>query len=177
MAAEQYLSPRGDSQRGADTTASGSAGVAWVSAGAARPLTSSIHERATVSGAETDWRQRIGLHDFVSGALNGALKFDPLANRTVDVSVALASTACFKCEKQRLGIFRFMAHIFATYRFQVLVQILDPDTAADTRGRADWPDHFGPLKFTDHEDLALIFALLRVRLQLKLRARRVAPRC
>jgi hypothetical protein len=69
--------------------------------------------------------------------------------------------------QQRLSIFRFMAHIFATYRFQVLVQTLDPDTAADIHDRADWPAQFGPLKFDDHEDLALIFALLRVRLHLK----------
>jgi hypothetical protein len=48
---------------------------------------------------ERDWGQRIGLYEFVRGALNGALKFDPLANRTVDISVALASTACFKCKK------------------------------------------------------------------------------
>jgi Competence protein CoiA-like family len=48
---------------------------------------------------ERDWGQRIGLYEFVRGALNGALKFDPLANRTVDISVALASTACFKCKE------------------------------------------------------------------------------
>lgn len=57
--------------------------------------TASIRSRFT----ERDWGQRIVLYDFVRGALNGALKFDPLANRTVDVSVALASTACFKCRK------------------------------------------------------------------------------
>ncbi|MFC3110837.1 hypothetical protein ACFOFO_23270 [Undibacterium arcticum] len=69
--------------------------------------------------------------------------------------------------QQRLGIFRFMAHIFTTYRFSVLVQTFDPDNAADVLNRANWPDNFGPLKFSDHEDLALIFALLRVRLHLK----------
>jgi hypothetical protein len=65
--------------------------------------------------------------------------------------------------QQRLGIFRFMAHVFATYRFQVLVQTFDPENASEVVNRADWPETFGPLKFGDHEDLALIFALLRVR--------------
>ena len=69
--------------------------------------------------------------------------------------------------QQRLGIFRFMAHIFATYRFQVLVQTFDPENTADIHSRTNWPDSFGPLRFSDHEDFALIFALLRVRLHLK----------
>lgn len=64
--------------------------------------------------------------------------------------------------EQRLGIFRFMAYMFATYRFQVLVQTFDPDNAVDIQSRADWPDSFGPLKFSDHEDLALIFVLIGV---------------
>jgi|SRR5438128_362060 len=79
--------------------------------------------------------------------------------------------------QQRLGIFRFMAHIFVTYRFQVLVQTFDPENAADVRGRAEWPESFGPLKFNDHEDLALIFALLRVRLHLKSLDRGNATAC
>jgi hypothetical protein len=58
-------------------------------------VTASIRSRFT----ERDWGQCIGLYEFVRGALNGALKFDPLANRTVDISVALASAACFKCKK------------------------------------------------------------------------------
>lgn len=69
--------------------------------------------------------------------------------------------------QQRLGIFRFMAYIFATYRFEVLVQTFDPDNAADIRSRGDWPESLGPLKFGNHEDLALIFSLLRVRMHLK----------
>jgi len=67
----------------------------------------------------------------------------------------------------RLGIFRFMAYIFASYRFPVLVQTFDPDNATDVQRQADWPSHFGPLRVSDHEDLALIFLLLRVRLYLK----------
>lgn len=68
---------------------------------------------------------------------------------------------------QRLGIFEFMAHIFGQYRFPVLVQTFDPRNAATVLGRAAWPDALGPLKFSDHEDLALIFALLRTRVYLK----------
>jgi hypothetical protein len=68
---------------------------------------------------------------------------------------------------QRLSIVRFMTYIFATYQFKVLVQTFDPDNAADINSRADWPESLGPLKFSDHEDLALIFVLLRVRLHLK----------
>ncbi len=69
--------------------------------------------------------------------------------------------------QQRLSIFRFMVDIFSTYRFKVLVQTFDPDNAADVRNRANWPDSFGPLKFNNHEDQALIFTLLRVHLHLK----------
>jgi hypothetical protein len=66
-----------------------------------------------------------------------------------------------------LGIFRFMARIFETYCFTVLVQTFDPENGTEIRRRAEWPERLGPLKFSDHEDLALIFALLRVRMHLK----------
>lgn len=69
--------------------------------------------------------------------------------------------------QQRLGIFRFMSCIFTTYRFQVLVQTFDPENASDIQRRANWPESLGPLKFSDHKDLALIFALLRVRMHLQ----------
>jgi hypothetical protein len=69
--------------------------------------------------------------------------------------------------QQRLGIFRFMAHIFAKYRFQVLVQTFDPDSATDVRGRIDLPPNIGPLRLSDHADLALVFVLIRVRTYLK----------
>jgi hypothetical protein len=77
--------------------------------------------------------------------------------------------------EQRLGIFRFMAHIFATYRFEILVQTFDPDNAREVQSSAAWPDKLGPLRFDDHEDLALIFLLLRIRLHLK--ARQGATAC
>jgi hypothetical protein len=69
--------------------------------------------------------------------------------------------------QQRLAIFGFMSHIFTRYQFQVLVQTFDPENGADVQRRADWPESFGPLKFSKHEDLALIFVLLRVRMHLK----------
>jgi hypothetical protein len=47
------------------------------------------------------------------------------------------------------------------------VQTFDPDNAIAISGGAKWPDSLGPLKFSDHEDLALIFVLLRVRMHLK----------
>lgn len=78
---------------------------------------------------------------------------------------------------QRLGLFGFMAHIFTTYRFEVIVQTFDPDNAADIRSSAKWPEKLGPLKFSNHEDLALIFALLRVRVHLKERDQGRATAC
>lgn len=69
--------------------------------------------------------------------------------------------------QQRLGVFGFMAHIFATYGFKVLVQTFDPDNAVEVRNRREWPESLGPLKVNHHEDLALIFALMRVRMHLK----------
>jgi competence protein CoiA-like protein len=48
---------------------------------------------------DADWGQRIELGQFVRGALAGALRFDPLVGSTVPVSVALASTSCFKCHR------------------------------------------------------------------------------
>ena len=77
----------------------------------------------------------------------------------------------------RLGIFRFMAHIFATYQFPVLVQTFDPDNAADVQRRGDWPKSFGPLRFSDHGDLALIFLLMRVRQYLMSPERGKASAC
>ena len=67
----------------------------------------------------------------------------------------------------RLGVFRFMAYIFDTYRFPVFVQTLDPDSLKDIRRRADFPDRLGPFNLQKHEDLALFFLLLRVKRHLE----------
>lgn len=77
----------------------------------------------------------------------------------------------------RLSIFRFMAYIFSTYRFPVLVQTFEPDNAADILQRADWPKSFGPLRLSNHEDLALILLLMRVREYLKSPERGNATAC
>lgn len=69
--------------------------------------------------------------------------------------------------RQRLAIIGFMAFIFQQYKFPVLVQTFDPRNAGDFLERASWPEALGPLKFSDHEDLALIVALVRTRLYLK----------
>lgn len=67
----------------------------------------------------------------------------------------------------RLALFGFMAHIFTAYRFDVLVQTFTPNHAIEMGSRETWPKLFGPLKFSNHEDLALIILLLRVRMHLR----------
>lgn len=64
--------------------------------------------------------------------------------------------------QQRLAIFRCMSEIFVTCRFKVFVQTFDPENASVVRGQANWPEGLGPLKCSNHEDLALIFLLSRV---------------
>lgn len=49
---------------------------------------------------DNDWGQRIELGRFVMGALSGALKFDPLLDRTVEISVSLSATTCFNCHRE-----------------------------------------------------------------------------
>jgi hypothetical protein len=69
---------------------------------------------------------------------------------------------------QRLAIFRTMSEIFVTCQLKVFVQTFDPDDAAVLRKQADWlPKNLDPLKFSDHEDLALFFLLSRVHNYLK----------
>ncbi len=63
----------------------------------------------------------------------------------------------------RLAIFRFMAHIFTQYKFPALVQTFDPINSLDVLASSNFPKSFGPLQFDKHDDLALIFLLLRVR--------------
>lgn len=62
----------------------------------------------------------------------------------------------------RLAIFRCMSEIFVTCQFKVFVQTFDPENAAVVRGNDNWPEGLGPLKCSNHEDLALIFLLSRV---------------
>jgi len=67
----------------------------------------------------------------------------------------------------RLAIFEFMANIFGTYGFPVLVQTLDPKTLRDVRERANFPSKFGPFNLAKHEDFALFLLLCRVKWHLE----------
>ncbi|SRR6266498_6150370 len=69
--------------------------------------------------------------------------------------------------KYRLAIFEFMVHIFNRYGILALVQTFDPPQAQRIQAAAKWPEMFGPLRTSNHEDLALIFLLLRVRMYLQ----------
>ncbi len=65
----------------------------------------------------------------------------------------------------RLAIFEFMAYIFATYRFPIIVQTFDPETLADVRSRLSdrLPDRLPPFDFTRQEDTALFFLMIRLK--------------
>jgi hypothetical protein len=62
----------------------------------------------------------------------------------------------------RLSLFRFMAWVFDHYRFPVFVQTIDPDTLPAIRAKAKWPDKFGLLRLSRHDDFALFLLLMRV---------------
>ena len=63
----------------------------------------------------------------------------------------------------RLALFRFMAHMFAVYKFPVIVQTIDPINVADIHKRASLPKRIGPFNFTKPTDLSLFFLLVRVK--------------
>lgn len=65
--------------------------------------------------------------------------------------------------EKRLAIFGFMASIFDLYKFPIFVQTLDPVSLQDVCDRATFPERFGPFDCRKHEDLALLFLLLRVK--------------
>jgi hypothetical protein len=69
----------------------------------------------------------------------------------------------------RLGLFEFMAYIFSAYRFPVIVQTFDPETLADvwSRSGGQLPDSLPPFDFTQCEDLALFFLMLRLKWYMK----------
>jgi len=64
--------------------------------GQAYSITSAVRMRRT----DRDWGQRVALDDFVRGALGGALKFDPLVDCHIDLSISLTAKTCYKCRKQ-----------------------------------------------------------------------------
>lgn len=63
----------------------------------------------------------------------------------------------------RLGLFGFMTHIFATYRFPIYVQTLDPNNLAELRSRAAWPEKIPPFDLRKQEDMGLLFLLMRLK--------------
>ncbi len=65
----------------------------------------------------------------------------------------------------RLALFEFMAYIFTTYRFPIIVQTFDPESLADVRARigAGLPDQCPPFDFNRQEDSALFFLMLRLK--------------
>src|SRR6266542_2080835 len=79
--------------------------------------------------------------------------------------------------RDRLKLFRFMAGIFKQYHFQVLVQTFNPDEAKTVLQQGTLPERLGPLKVRSHEDLALIFLLMRVRNHLQSVEGAVATAC
>jgi hypothetical protein len=65
--------------------------------------------------------------------------------------------------QKRLGIFGFMAHIFSSYNFPILVQTLDPKSMTRLRSQASLPDRIGPFNLHKAEDTALLLLILRVK--------------
>jgi hypothetical protein len=63
----------------------------------------------------------------------------------------------------RLAFFRFMAHIFATYNFPVIVQTFDPQSLNSIHEMMRIPKRLGPFNFHKPADLALFFLLIRAK--------------
>jgi hypothetical protein len=63
----------------------------------------------------------------------------------------------------RLAIFQFMAEIFRIYQFPIFVQTLDPRSLSDICSRAPFPNRVGPFNLEKHEDIALLFLLMRIK--------------
>jgi hypothetical protein len=67
----------------------------------------------------------------------------------------------------RLSLFRFMAFIFTTYKFPIIVQTLDPDNAMYQDMRDTFPNDIGPFKSSKPGDVALLMLLIRTKWFLK----------
>jgi len=63
----------------------------------------------------------------------------------------------------RLALFKFMAEIFRLYNFPIFVQTLDPISLNDIHKRGGFPDKIGPFNLGKHEDMALLFLLIRIK--------------
>lgn len=65
--------------------------------------------------------------------------------------------------KVRLAILDFMAYIFSQYKFPVIVQTLSSDSRSYIQSTIQLPKQLGPLVTDRHDDLALIFLILRLK--------------
>jgi hypothetical protein len=63
----------------------------------------------------------------------------------------------------RLAIIEFVAHIFSSYQFPILVQTLDPTKEYMQFFRNKFPKGVGPFDFGNFEDLALFLLVIRVK--------------
>lgn len=63
----------------------------------------------------------------------------------------------------RLALFGFMAEIFRIYKFPIFVQTLDPASLNDIRKRGQFPNKVGPFNLKKHDDMALLFLLIRIK--------------
>lgn len=75
----------------------------------------------------------------------------------------------------RLGMFRFMAWVFAEHQFPIVVQTLSPDAPERIASFMDLPRSFGPLQTNRHDDLALLMLLMRLRAKLLSEFQQDAP--
>jgi hypothetical protein len=66
-------------------------------------------------------------------------------------------------EETRLNLFAFMAFIFTTYRFPIIVQTLDPDNASYQSFRAAFPEKVAYFKMSRPGDVALLMLLCRTK--------------
>lgn len=67
----------------------------------------------------------------------------------------------------RLSLFGFMAYIFTTYQFPIIVQTLDPDNSMYQQMRDNFPGDIGPFKSDKPGDIALLMLLIRTKWFLK----------
>jgi hypothetical protein len=65
--------------------------------------------------------------------------------------------------EERLGVFRFLAFMFASEQFPILVQTFDPNQVAALHTKTTFPDRFGPFNLRNHVDLGLLWLLVRAK--------------
>lgn len=76
----------------------------------------------------------------------------------------------------RLNLFKFMAYIFAHYKFPILVQTFDPSNLRDLQKMGANLDKVGPFDMSKPQDASLIFLLIRVKHYLESKSDRAVAR-